>query len=333
MHRGATAFAVLLATAASSHAAGVRQPECRDAAGLEELVTCVVERMPNRGSRKVEPANAKTLAAIRAAARAMLGGRCDPGALPISLAGAFTLAPFRDAASGESFCLLLASADRDGDGIDDLGWGMFLVRRGADRQLHLQVPHPYSDYGTELQGASLLRSSRARSLLMAGAHRQASMIASACQPEYCRSDAAHEDALPFHAVTEAILAYHERRRQEFTVLQLHSFGPDGCPGVDVHISDGTAKPPPAGSPARRLRDAFAARNRGWTITVSGGEPPCELHGACNVQGRLLNGVPAAEVCARRAAAASGRFLHVEQKLHACDAAAWAAAIADVWPAR
>jgi hypothetical protein len=332
MHRGALAFAVLLADAAS-HAAGVRPVDCRDAAGLEELVTCVVERMPNRGSRTVEPSSAKTLAAVRAAARSMLDGRCDSGALPASLAGAFTLAPFRDAPSGELFCLLLGASDADGDGVENLGWGMFLARRRADRRLHLQVPHPYSDFGTELQGATLLRSSGARSLLMAGAHRQASATASACQAEYRRSDAAHEVALPFHAITEAILAYHEQRRQEFAVLQLHSFGPDGCPGVDVHISDGTARQPPEGSPARLLRDALAARNSRWTITVSGDEPPCELHGAGNVQGRLLNGVPASQVCTRRAEAASGRFLHAEQKFHACDAAAWAAAIAEVWPAR
>ncbi|MEW6336106.1 MAG: hypothetical protein AB1625_01780 [Acidobacteriota bacterium] len=330
MRRVGPVLATLLAavTPDVSHA-----QECLRAPSLEELVTCVVEHMPNRGSRRVEAANARTLAAVRATARVMLGGRCDRAALPPALAGSFALTPFRDAASGESFCLLLAAADRDGDGVDDLGWGMFLVRRHAPRELHLQVPHPYFDFGTELQGATLMRASGARSLLMAGAHRQASMTASACQPEYCRSDAAHDTALPFHAITEAILAHHERRGQDFAVLQLHSFGPDGCPGVDVHVSDGTAQPPPAGAPARRVRDALAARKPGWTITVSGDEPPCHLHGAGNVQGRLLNGVPAAQVCTRRATRAGGRFLHAEQKLHACDAAAWAAAIAEAWPAR
>lgn len=330
MRRAGSASVTLLAAVASVAA---HAQECRDAPSLEDLVTCVVEHMPNRGSQLVEPAKTETLGAVRAAARAMLAGRCDRAALPPALADVFTLAPFRDAASGESFCLLLASADRGGDRLDDLGWGMFLVRRNALRELHLQVPHPYFDFGTELQGATLMRASGARSLLMAGAHRQASTTPSACQPEYCLSDVAHETALPFHAITEAILAHHGRRRQDFTVLQLHSFGPDGCPGVDIHISDGTAQPPPAASKARRLRDALAARNRAWTITVSGGEPPCALHGAGNVQGRLLNGVPAAQVCTRRAVRASGRFLHAEQKLHACDAAAWAAAIADVWPAR
>jgi hypothetical protein len=70
----------------------------------------------------------------------------------------------------------------------------------------------------------------------------------------------------------------------------------------------------------------------WRVVVPGDPVSCNLHGSTNVQGRLFNNVPAANVCTVAASSASGKFVYIEQKPNFRNAANWIAAINATWPA-
>ena len=79
-------------------------------------------------------------------------------------------------------------------------------------------------------------------------------------------------------------------------------------------------------PTDTLPDAPNAR----VVTIPGDKPPCNLTATTNVSGRLLNGVPAANVCTVAAPTPSGKFIHIEQKREIRVVNEWAQAIMLTW---
>ena len=212
---------------------------------------------------------------------------------------------------------VVVEADATGRPAPSLFYGTYAAPRTApspSRALVVEAPHPLFDLDTEEQATAVFVASAARFLLVAGAHRCTDADASTCsgttnacdstiQP-YRVSDAAHEDALVFHAVHTLL----SDADPELQFLQLHGNG-EPCPTALVSDCSGTFTD--AGN-AAALGAALTAR--GVAIGQCGAGYPtatCDLCGTDNVQARYTAGSAAA---CTALGTHYGRFVHVEQQL-------------------
>lgn len=315
---------------------------------LEGLAACVVAAIPRSGQGWVPP-DAAALDDWRAVAGAMLAGRCDDIELPASLAGFYSVGSFTDASNGTAYCVLMEVEDANRNGRVDRAWGTFITNPAARRELHIHISHPLADAVTETQGIEVFKAVDARSFLLSGTHRNASGAAAVCQGEN-ETDVAHNAATAYHAAVEALAAAQQDVARDWTTIQFHGMANTTCPGTDAYMTYGLAAPdgiPAAGDKVLALRSALLAEHPGWTITVPGDVPTCTLNATTNIQGRLLNGIPAADVCSTLGSTYTERFIHIEQKrcrggtTTSCaangpdairSASNWAAALKATWPA-
>ncbi len=281
---------------------------------------------------------------------------CARVGLPAELARyeVFAFSP----AGGSGSCVLMEVADENGDGKVDRGWGTLIVNPDAKRELSIQVPHPQCDLGTRRQGIEVFEQTGARSFVMAGSHRHASLSCSPDQPlqctagekivpppsgpvmtRYSESDAAHNVESFFQVATERMAAFYatpttDGSNADFAAIQFHAKGASSCRDLDVFMSHGVAESQPSKSGKDRitlLSERLLAHNPTWKVGVAGSSR-CALGGTENVQGRLLNGVNATQVATQPARAASGHFVHVEQKRGKFRRSAhWVRAINETWP--
>lgn len=128
---------------------------------------------------------------------------------------------------------------------------------------------------------------------------------------------------------------------DFLVLQFHGMGASACRGVDAYITPGLNHSSPssyrvtalqhafltaaAAAIAKELRQADTLTTpmnggvqikdvRSLSVAVPGEEDrPCRMNGVTNVQGRVINGVPAGRECDTAARDTAGHFIHIEQK--------------------
>jgi len=263
---------------------------------------------------------------VRAVATRMLNGHCDFDLGP-NLAPAMRVASFMDAERGKSYCVLLEVGDADGDGRVDRGWGTFIVDARASREVSHQAPHPLSDANTEIQAVELFAETDARSFLLCGAHRKAN-AARACDDSFQEADCAHDTGTPFFAISRAIAAFYGER--EHTQIQWHGMGASSCEGVVAHVSEGLESGLVSGSGAVELIGDAMIENETWNVTIAG-VGDCDLNATSNVEGRALNGVEDVNACTAEASAASGAFVHVEQKAEARDAALWLEPVRRAFP--
>jgi hypothetical protein len=306
---------------------------CSQAANLDELIDCVVARMPAAsGPDGFAVPDATALDDWRAVNTEMLAGRCEDIALPDRLRPAYVIKTIADA--GANHCVLLEVADADGNGVVDRGWGTFIVRSGPARELNIQAPHAVTDRQTESEAIGVYKGVAARSFLMAGTPRGANQTLSSCQIEAYESDAAHNTVMPFHFTTVAIAEYYARTKTDFNVIQFHGMRDTSCSDIDVYMTNGIDTKPLPSDRLAILRAAFVRQNPKLTVRTPGEPPPCNLVGETNVQGRLLNGVDPGKVCTfplARGVKPSGKFIHIEQKMSVRNASMWVPAISSVWP--
>ncbi|MEW6338273.1 MAG: hypothetical protein AB1625_12855 [Acidobacteriota bacterium] len=301
--------------------------DCAASADLVHLIACVRDHMREADDGFVKP-SAQQLSDLAWVMGAMLAGQTSP-ALPESLRGIMSIGPFVDGGNGRTYALLMEVADGDGDGMVDRGFGTFLVDHAASRELSIAIPHPIYDLDTRVQGIEVFRAVGARSLLMAGTHRNASARASACQPSYQESDAAHNADLMFLAGTQALIAHYGGR--QWHQIQFHGLGSSPCPETDVFVSHGEYRVPPAAADiVHTLRARVLADHPTWRITLDGGS--CTHDGGSNVAGRLIGGVALDRVCSDDPASRVETFIHIEQKAGFRGSADWIPAILATWPA-
>lgn len=315
----------ILALTASSAEAGTLT--CSAATTLEALITCIGNQMPGNGSNGYRAPTPTELDAWRTVVREMLQGGCDT-ALPQSLAGIASRKLFVDAENGKPYCVLMEVLDADNNGIVDRGWGTFIVDSSAGREISHQAPHPLSDLATDAQSIELFKDSGSRSFLMAGTHRNASTAASTCQSAYRASDAAHNAATMYQAANEAMLAFYGAG--DWWAVQWHGMAASSCSTVEVYISHGSTAAPAPGDKHVELKAALLSYHPAWLVAVPG-SGACSLNGTDNVLGRLLNGVPAANVCGTAASGYTGQFVHIEQDPNFRASADWLPAVRDAWP--
>jgi hypothetical protein len=315
---------------------------------LEELGACVVAAIPRAGQGWVRP-GAAALDDFRMVTAAMLGGRCDDIVLPPALDGAYSIGSFDDVSNGKRYCVLMEVEDANDNGRVDRAWGTFITNPQGRRELHIHISHPLADAVTEVQGIAVFKAVDARSFLLSGTHRNASTVLAACQGEP-EADVAHNASTPYHAAVEALAAAQQANPRDWTTIQFHGMANSTCPGTDGYMTYGLAAPGGVPAPGDRvldLRAALLADHPDWTLTVPGDVPTCTLNATTNVQGRLLNGVAAADVCGSLGSTYAETFIHIEQKrckggtTTTCaasspdairSAANWVSALERTWPA-
>ena len=198
-------------------------------------------------------------------------------------------------------------------------WGFYLINPSPLRpDLMIMCPHPLYDRNTALQGGRVYAEAGPRAFGVSGAHRCNSTLFSPCSgtttacggssESYRLSDQAHTVDGVFQATTAALLAFNDSTIQ----VQLHGFSKTST-DPDIIMSNGTSKTPPAGQDyLLALRDALTVVDPTLTFKVGHLDTDwTRLLGTTNVQGRLINGSPSP--CSVSASAATGRFLHLEQK--------------------
>jgi hypothetical protein len=319
--------AATLACRSSASVGDVAILSCSQATTLDGLARCIIAQMPQQGSDGYVRPGPSERADWRRVVRTMLEGRCGPE-IPARLARVMQLRTFRDSGSDRSYCLFMEVLDADRNGFVDHGWGTFIVNPNARRELHHHAPHPLNDATTDRQALAVFSATESRGYLLAGAHRYSIAGSSACQRDYAPADPAHNTDNMFQATTEELVAFYGD--MSWWVIQWHGMAEADCKAVNVYMSHGRGAVPAPSDKIYQLKERLLERHPAWKVDVAG-SGACGLNGATNVQGRLLNGVPASDVCRTPATQYSGRFVHIEQDPAFRSAADWVEPVRDAWP--
>jgi hypothetical protein len=315
---------------------------CSSSTTLESLIDCISGQMPAHDSDGfVAPTNTQK-ADFQTVVRRMLGNECD-FALPASLSANMAIRTFTDSSNGRWYCLLMEVTSTVTPGAVDKGWGTFITYPGATREISHHVPHPKFDMNapgssgdayTEREAIRIFKLSHSRSYLMAGARRSTSLDDSSCQSEYYETDCAHDIKNMFFPANQALHAFYGAG--DWTAIQWHGKNASTC-NNDIFMSIGFDAAPPAGSKVLALKSRIQQERPTWVVQTPR-RASCDLNATTNVQGRLLNGVPAKKVCGTSASTPSHKFLHIEQTVNIIGAdldgvaGSWANAIMTAFPA-
>jgi len=312
----------LLVVASPASAANLT---CSTATTLDALATCLRNQMPASGSNGFVAPTAAEQLDWRSAVSQMLGGACN-FTLPASIAAAAQLRTFTDTSSGKSYCLLMEVLDANANGKVDRGWGAFMVNPNATLEISHQAPHPISDSTTENQAIGIFGGTNSRSYLVAGAHRLANSGSSSCQSSYGPADAAHNLNNMFHATNAELLAFYASTAWQ--AIQWHGMAADTCDPANAFLSHGRTVNPSAGDKNLDLKNSMLGDHPAWVLETP--VSSCSLNATDNVQGRLINGVPAASVCGTAASSYNTKFLHIEQDPGFRTPSDWIPSVSTVW---
>ena len=199
------------------------------------------------------------------------------------------------------------------------GRGFYFVRPRANvqRRLVIQAPHAVEDERTGVLGSEMFLASGARALMLTGADRCASDIASTCSGS--TDCGAHTVADGAHAVGSFFYIFSQlagREHADTYVLQLHGFKVDaGEP--EFSVSDGTETNHASTYITNMFYQNLQNRMQAVVTTLprngnscNGGIGHTDFQcGTFSVQGRDLNGSD--DACHDNATTATGRFLHLE----------------------
>jgi len=209
------------------------------------------------------------------------------------------------------------------------GWGTYVFRTVEGRQdsadqfpLIIEAPHPVADWFTDPQAVTIFRQSRARALLLAGAHRCANSDYSTCTGQtwacgplepYRVSDAAHTTQSMFQATHRALSPCDGTT----IALQLHANSLANCP--DLFISNGTLFP---GTRSQSLFQAASSACKNFTVDIADGVGLDGVNECAFTSGAAAQAVysntcpsdPAVDACADppQYAASPEQFISLEQ---------------------
>jgi hypothetical protein len=319
---------IALPTQSPAGSASLARIDCPNANTLESIIACVTDATPGKGSLGFIVPDSAAQNDWRSVAAQMLKGNCDTITLPGSL-NTYSVKPFTDSANNKKYCVLREVIDADKNGKVDKGWGTFIVNNNPIRELAIAAPHTLADLNTQTEAIGVFKGVDARAYLLAGTHRDANTTRSTCQAaaDTSNSDAANNADSMFQATIEQLAAYYDIR--PYTVIEFHGMAVDSCV-TNVYLSYGVNQPPAADDKIRALKANLLKYHPAWDIAMPGDTPPCDLNATNNVQGRLLNGVAAPDVCKAIATSYSGRFIHIEQDPNNRTASDWIQPIIDTW---
>jgi hypothetical protein len=325
MHHAIRLTLVVVALLISTHSASAATLTCSSATTLDALATCIKNQIPGNGSGEWVAATTTEQTAWRSAVNQMLNGACN-FALPAAIATAAQIRTFTDTGTGKSYCLLMEVLDNNNNGKVDRGWGALMVNANATRELSHQAPHPLADLTTENESIGVFGGTDSRSWLMAGAHRMAASGSNSCQSSYGASDAAHAIDNMFHATNVELMAFYSNN--DWQAIQWHGMAAGTCDPANAFLSHGRTVNPQPGDKNLLLKNNMLGYHPTWVVETP--VSSCSLNATDNVQGRLINGVPAASVCGTAASSYNGRFLHIEQDPGFRTASDWIPSVSEVW---
>jgi hypothetical protein len=284
--------------------------------GLIKLVKPILANLETTGGKGsqafVIPSNAER----DAFAKTVLAALDGDGAAACALPASYRWIHLVDPVAGGLY--VIAEVTASGAPAPKLYWGVYASLSDPTSQparpLVVEAPHPIYDYNTDLESTDLFVQTRARYLLLAGAHRCADVEESGCtgttpacgvEAPYRISDVAHSVASPFYGVHVAV----SKGNPTFPFLQLHGNSEPGCPGA--LLSDVSGDWPGAG-----LNAALATSLEAGGVVVGrcgAGYPTatCDLCGGGNVEARATAGSSSA---CTKGGSSYGRFVHIEQAM-------------------
>ncbi|KIK55961.1 hypothetical protein GYMLUDRAFT_47427 [Collybiopsis luxurians FD-317 M1] len=284
---------------------------------------------------------------------------CSSILLPDSLSSLYAVTSFLDVTTNKRFCVLAeaTSFTFGNQSYYTKGWGVMVVpalKRDISRTIHLSAPHPLFDIGTPQQAAAMFVLSGAHSVLISGRIRMAYEVSTDCiipaSPAtiYCKTDPAHDVNEPFNAANRAIRTWQDINgrcpRKTCAYLQIHGKGASSCPTDTIFISSGLGTSNSSihwyetqpDLPSRRLKDFASQVFPTFNASLPSDDTSCDLTATDNVFGRLINGIPEADVCTVTAntTTATGEFVHIEQAIIARQSTAyegWGAVLKKTFP--
>jgi hypothetical protein len=326
---------------------------CADKTTLPDVFSCIVENMPRTGhfneSRPYIRPNESHVYEWRTIIDKMLTittiSHCEALTQSlILLRNFYMIRSFIH--ENTQYCLLVEKNSANINLI--LGWGTFIVKMNSKSttklDLHLSAAHPLTDGYVQDQGLYIfLRSTLARSFLLAGTVRSASLLQSTCQNMNYETDVAHNVDNLFHqAALQTAVHYTDSNLPDFVHVQLHGMAETSCPGVSVYIMPGVTITS-YNEYFNDLYDALVEQSyidgHKWNITTWKRGAYCNLSGSTNVQGRVFNAIPnisidyknGNHICTENVAKPKGTFIHIEQKKKVRDAIdTWVRAIELAW---
>ncbi|KAF8644881.1 hypothetical protein AX16_008218 [Volvariella volvacea WC 439] len=274
-----------------------------------------------------QPTSAEQFAWVQAVTRLLnVDGDCTSLSVPDPIKAYYTIRPFQETiAGGRSYCVLAETTT-----IGTVrpyytrGWGLVVVpatKAAVSKNLHFSTPHPVSEFYVPQQAAALFRGTGAKSLLIAGRHREAYSAPSSCISTYMKTDAAHDNTQPFFHAAVAIRMWQNLNggcpSATCAYIQIHGKKERSCSSDDIFLSTGleySSWYTNPSHPVRRLQGTLkTVFPSHWKITVPlRTESACNLTATENIFGRMLNGVPFRRVCSSSASTVTGQFIHAEQ---------------------
>lgn len=275
---------------------------------LEDKLPVIKAAIPRRfemtGRNGFVVPGADEMTAWRALTTAMVQGDL-PAACGVITANNFpyNVIQYSDLVTGKTHNIL--QEDTPMTGPIAKGWGTYIFNPSATTSLSIEIPHPLFDTLTPEEGVDTFRQLDARTLLMAGTHRYANNVQSACQPDPNvlgnNADVAHNIENMFEPAHEAISA----QLPATLFIQLHGNQNATCANVAAFVSNGTTTPGPV---VNRVVDCVNLGSFSAEAAIP--ESMCIFKGTTNVQGRFSNG--SADLCNQNAETASESFIHIEQ---------------------
>jgi hypothetical protein len=205
-------------------------------------------------------------------------------------------------------------------GYDTTSYGQayFFINPFAKRNIVIEVPHEDLEYGTKVEGVRLFRALAARALIINKEHRcsdpdtsvcSIGQSTNACDGRLRESDVAHHTANTFYVLHVRYTDMDSATK----FVQLHGMG--GSSSDMVEVGDGTTSDYNTGSVsvlfANSLDQYVPTPSAVDSCQEYAGDPPSNLCGETNVEGRYTNHHDSSD-CPASAGVDSGRFLHIEQ---------------------
>uniref|UniRef100_A0A0N5AQ53 SCP domain-containing protein n=1 Tax=Syphacia muris TaxID=451379 RepID=A0A0N5AQ53_9BILA len=199
-------------------------------------------------------------------------------------------------------------------------WGYVIVGnpRSVKRRLHHSVSHFQTDGEVANQAAYLFEATDSRTLVVAGATRDAVIgnATSECQKQFLPADSSHDNRTMFHLFNVAIYNAAKSLSNSSVFIQWHGMANTSCNDVQAFISAGSGQ----NSSIYTVKNAAVNRiYRRFNRVKGNAETPatfnCRLTARTNIFGRYINGVPLGDVCNTYSedSEVHGNFIHIEQK--------------------
>jgi hypothetical protein len=122
--------------------------------------------------------------------------------VPFSLRDSYQVRLFIERVQdGKPYCVLAEVSQNSGKYVR--GWGLMVVpasRALVSRFIHISAPHPVADINTAQQAMALFKHTGAKSLFVAGRHKEAYSADSCVGPQYRTTDPSHDTVRLLHSL-------------------------------------------------------------------------------------------------------------------------------------